>query len=338
MNANWQEFLGTRGARIEQGRVADFGDIGAELVAARDATIVSPLTHLATIGFTGDDAKDFLHNQLTSDVTHLDLDAAQHSAWCTPKGRMAASFLLYRERSEYRALLSADLLQAIRKRLQVFVLRSKVVISDLSDTCQLIGLAGPQAAATLHGAGLPTPGEALKTSAFADGTVIKLDGTRWIVAVGSDAAKSVWEKLAANARPASTAAWQWLEIHAGIPLITAATKEEFVPQMANFDAIGGVSFHKGCYPGQEIVARAQYLGKVKRHLYRVRATGAMAAGTAILTPEDALHPCGMIANASPAPGGGFVGLAVIQENFIAAGNLELGVPGGQRLIIDAVVG
>ena len=337
MNAHWQEFLGACGGRIDHGRISDFGDIGAELLAARDATIVSPLAHLATIGFAGDDAKAFLHNQLTSDVAHLSVDAAQHSAWCTPKGRMAASFLLYRERSEYRALLSADLLEAIRKRLQIFVLRSKVVISDLSDRCQLIGLAGPQAAATLQSAGLPTPDETLKTSAFAGGTVIKVDGLRWIVAVGSDAAKALWQKLAANARPVGTAAWQWLDIQAGMPLITEATKEEFVPQMANFDAIGGVSFHKGCYPGQEIVARAQYLGKVKRHLYRVRTTGAMAAGAAILTPEDALHPCGMVANASPAPGGGFVGLAVIQENFIATGNLELGAPGGPRVMIDGVV-
>ncbi len=338
MNANWQEFLGTCGARIDQGRVADFGDIGAELVATRDATIVSALTHLASLEFAGEDARTFLHNQLTSDVAHLELDAAQHSAWCTPKGRMAASFLLYRERTDYRALLSADLLEPIRKRLQIFVLRSKVVISDRSDACQLIGVAGPQAAAILQRAGLPSLDGAMKTAAFADGTLIKLDSTRWIVAIGSDAAPALWQKLAANARPAGTAAWQWLAIQAGIPLITEATKEEFVPQMANFDAIGGVSFHKGCYPGQEIVARAQYLGKVKRHLYRVRTTEPMAAGTAIVAPEDALHPCGMVANAAPAPGGGFVGLAVIQENFIAAGNLELGAPGGERVMIDAIVG
>ena len=338
MNANWQEFLGTYGAQIDQGRIADFGDIAAELVAARDATIISPLVHLGAIGFVGDDAKTFLHTQLTSDVRHLEADSAQHSAWCTPKGRMVASFLLYRDQSDFRALLSADLLEAIRKRLQIFVLRAKVRISDLSDTYQLIGLAGPQAEAALQSAGLPAPGEALKTSAFADGTVVRLDSTRSIIVVRSDAARALWKKLVANARPAGTPVWQWLDIQAGIPLITEATKEEFVPQMANFDAIGGVSFHKGCYPGQEIVARAQYLGKVKRHLYPVRADEAMTAGTAILAPQDALHPCGMVVNAAPAPGGGFVGLAVIQENFIAAGNLELGVPGGQRVTIDAVVG
>jgi hypothetical protein len=188
----------------------------------------------------------------------------------------------------------------------------------------------------LQSAGLPAPGEALKTSAFAAGTVLSLGGGRWIIAVSGDAAEALWQTLAAKARPVGTAAWQWLDIQAGIPLITAATKEEFVPQMANFDAIGGVSFHKGCYPGQEIVARAQYLGKIKRHLYPVRTPGAMAAGMPILAPEDALHPCGMVVNAAPEPGGGFVGLAVIQENFVAAGNLELGVPGGQRVTIAAL--
>ena len=338
MNANWQEFLGTCGARIDQGTVADFGDSAAELVAARDATIVAPLVHLGLIGLAGDDARTFLHTQLTSDVKHLESNSAQHSAWCTPKGRMVASFLIYRERSDYRALLSADLLETIRKRLQIFVLRSKVIISDLSDTCQVLGLAGPQAEAVLHGAGLPAPGDALKTAAYPDGFVIRLDSKRYIIVVGNDAASVLWTKLAAHARPAGTPVWQWLDIQAGLPLISDATKEQFVPQMANFDAIGGVSFHKGCYPGQEIVARAQYLGKVKRHLYPIRTTGAMAAGTAILTPQDALHPCGMVVNAAPAPGGGFVGLAVIQENFIAAGNLELGAPGGQRVMLAAVVG
>jgi len=131
--------------------------------------------------------------------------------------------------------------------------------------------------------------------------------------------------------------WTGLEIDAGIPSISAATKEEFVPQMANFDKIGGVSFHKGCYPGQEIVARAQYLGKVKRHLYRVGSLDALAAGAAIYAPDSPEHPCGMIVNAAPVAGGGFRALAVIQEDFVAADNLEAGAPGGQRLTIAASV-
>ena len=124
---------------------------------------------------------------------------------------------------------------------------------------------------------------------------------------------------------------QWLDIQAGIPLITAQTKEEFVPQMADFERLGAVSFHKGCYPGQEIIARTQYLGKVKRHLYRAHSASPMAAGNAIFSPANPDHPCGMVANAAPAPTGGYDALVVVQENFVAAGDLELASPGGPRI-------
>lgn len=336
MNSNWQDFLGARGAHFDQTMVSDFGDSAAELAAARDGTIVSPLAHLGLIECLGEDAKSFLHNQLTSDINHLELACAQHSAWCTAKGRMLASFLLYRTDSGYRALLSADLLATIQKRLQMFVLRSKVKIADLSGTHESIGLAGPHAAAALTQAGLPAPGRRLEALAFADGMVIRLDDTRYIVSVASTAAAPLWTALAASARPAGTPVWQWLDVQAGIPLITEATKEAFIPQMTNFDKIGGVSFHKGCYPGQEIVARTQYLGKVKRHLYRIHAADAIAAGASIYAPENPEHPCGMVATAAPAPGGGYDALAVVQENFVAANDLELGVPGGPRIAIAAI--
>ncbi|MFZ2854432.1 MAG: folate-binding protein YgfZ [Rhodocyclaceae bacterium] len=331
MNSNWQEFLGASGARFANGLVADFGDSVSELAAARDATVVAPLTHLQLIECAGDEAKSFLHNQVTSDINHLDADAAQHSAWCSAKGRMLASFLLFRDGQDFRIQLSADLAAAIQKRLQMFVLRAKVKIADLSTRYELIGLSGAQAEAALQKAGLPVPQQALGTAAFAGGKVIRLDATRFELAVDCAAAAEVWRKLAATVRPVGTPAWQWLDIQAGVPLISEATKEEFVPQMANFDQLGGVSFHKGCYPGQEIVARTQYLGKVKRHLYRVSASVPMAAGNPVYSPENPEHPCGMIANAAPAFDGAYEALAVIQENFVAAGDLELGTPGGPRI-------
>ena len=332
MNSNWQEFLGACGARIDQALVSDFGDSQAELAAARTATVISPLTHLSLIEFSGEDAKSFLHNQLTSDVNHLEPASAQHSAWCTAKGRMLASFLLYRGGSAYRALLAANLQAATQKRLKMFVLRSKVVINDLSEGSEMIGLSGPNAAATLTAAGLQAPARPLEVTAFADGEVIRIDETRYLVIVASAAAKTLWPQLAASARPVGTPAWQWLDIQAGIPLISEATKEAFVPQMTNFDKIGGVSFHKGCYPGQEIVARTQYLGKVKRHLYRIHADGVVAAGTPLFSAQspDPEHPCGMVANAAPSPDGGYDALTVIQETFATA-DLELGAPGGQRI-------
>ena len=335
MNSSWQEFLGAEGARIENDLVADFGKLAEELLAAQDATVVSPLAHLGMIECTGDDARPFLHNQLTSDINHLAADAAQHSSWCTAKGRMLASFIFYRNGADYRALLSTDLLAATQKRLHIYVLRSKVKLADLSASHEFIGLAGPQAEAALTKACLPNPEKPMSTQAFANGTVIRVDATRLIIVARSEAAQELWKALASSARPVGTPVWHWLDIRAGIPLITEATKEAFVPQMANFDKIDGVSFNKGCYPGQEVVARAHYLGKIKRHLYRFHAAVAMQAGDSLYSAENAEAACGTIANAAPSPKGGYDALGVVQESFVEAGELRLGTPDGPVLSVEA---
>jgi folate-binding protein YgfZ len=330
MNSSWQECLGASGARIDQeqlsAQVKDFGDPAAELLAAREATVVCPLTQLGLLECTGEEASTYLHNQLSSDVNHLAPDSAQHAAWCSAKGRMLASFLLYRTTSGFRALLSADLLAATQKRLQMFVLRAKVKLSDLSADTVRLGLSGPQAERILHDAGLSVPENPLETRSSAGAVAIRLAPQRFIIVADSAQAIALWPQLTSAARPVGTAVWDWLEVQAGIVRICAATTEEFVPQMANFDKIGGVSFHKGCYPGQEIVARAQYLGKIKRHLYRFQATTAISPGMPIYAQDNAEHPCGLVANAGPSPAGGFEALAVIQEEFVAGG-VELGRPG-----------
>ena len=335
MNPIWQELLGAGGARFSNGVLADFGDPTAELAAARTATIVAPLTHLGVIEVTGPDAAAFLHNQLTSDVKHLAGDAAQHSAWCSAKGRMLASFLIFRMGPAYQLQLSADLLPTIDKRLRMFVLRSKVQISDVSAACALIGLAGPEVNAVLEGAGLPVPATPRQTAAFSAGTVIHLDASRCQIAVQREAAADLWQELQARARAVGTCAWQWLDIRAGIPLISERTREEFVPQMASFEKLDAVSFRKGCYPGQEVVARTQYLGKVKRHLYRAHAATPMAAGDPIYSPTNPQQPCGMVANAAAAPDGGYDALVIVQETFFGAADLELVSPGGARVELQA---
>ncbi len=324
MNSDWQEFLGANGARIDGCTISDFGDAQAELAAARDGTVIAPLTHLGLIECSGDDARTFLQNQLTSDVNHLAAHAAQYSAWCSPKGRMLASFVLCRGNLGYLALLSADLQEFVQKRLQMYVLRSKVEITNRTEDCELIGLSGAQAEAALQHAGLPVPSAPMQTEGFAHGTVIRLDALRYIAIVVREMAASVWKNLSLKALPAGTPAWLWLDIREGIPRIAEATKEAFVPQMANIDKIGGVSFHKGCYPGQEIVARTQYLGKVKRHLYRFHSSEPAAAGMPIHTRENPEQPCGVVANAAPAPGGGYDGLAVILEETAAGAALRVG--------------
>ena len=335
MNTIWQDFLKTRGARFDKGVVADFGHPADELAATRAGTVLVPLDHLALFECTGEDATSFLHNQLTSDVNHLDAGTAQHSSWCTHKGRMQASFILYRQGADYRALLSADLLDSTLKQLQRYVLRAKARLRDLSNEQIAIGVSGPQAGESLRAAGLTVPEAPMTTLDAGTGTTIRLDAQRFIVIADAAAATALYDRLAGVARPAGVPVWHWLDIEAGIVLVTADTKEEFVPQMVNFDKIGGVSFHKGCYPGQEVVARAQYLGKIKRHLYQIRTNGPMVAGGSLFLAGKSEQPCGLIANTAPAPDGLFAALAVIKEEA-TADEMHLKIPGVDVTSVKAV--
>lgn len=347
MNPAWQDFLGAHGARITDAAIADFGDPAAELAAAASATVIAPLSHLGLIECSGDDARSFLHNQLTSDVNHLGNGQAQYAAWCSAKGRMLASFVLLHRNGGFLGVLSGDLQEAIQKRLQIYVLRSKVKLSNPTPDHAIIGLAGAQADAALQAAALPivppsdgvsgakTP-SALSAVEFPDGVLVRLDGRRYLIIVPVAAAPALWQRLAAHAKPVGVPAWTWLDVDAGIPWITAATKEAFVPQMANFDAIGGVNFQKGCYPGQEVVARARYLGQVKRHLYRVHAEAPIAAGQPLFHAGAPEQACGQIAVAAPAPGGGHDALAVIHDDPANGGDLCVRPVDGSSIGLSAV--
>lgn len=323
MNLNWQNFLIAAGAHFAEQRLLDFGDAAGERLAGRHGTVVAPLTHLGVIEVAGNDAAIFLHNQFTSNINHWPVDQAQYSAWCSAKGRMLATFLLFRLTSGLQLQLAADLLPTIVRRLQMYILRSQVSVNDRSGERCLLGVSGAQARNALATAGLPQPDAPLSTAAFADGMVINLGADRFEVAISAAATPPIWEKLAEVARPVGTPVWEWLDIHAGIPLISARTQEQFVPQMAHFERIGGVSFHKGCYPGQEVVARTQYLGKVKRHLYVLQLVSTAEAGDAVFSSANPDRACGMIVNAAPAPDGGFAALAVLQEGLLA-GQLHQG--------------
>ena len=324
MNTQWHDFLASVGAQFvaDTHDIADFGNAAGELQAAATGTVLVPLTHLGTIDSRGEEAKSFLHNQLTSDINHLADGQAQHSAWCTAKGRMLASFLIWRRDGAYRLALAAELEEAILKRLQMYVLRAKAKNTDASADFALLGLAGPQAEAALAGAGLAVPGEPLTTALTDDFNVVRLAAQRFIIEAPAAQAADLWRRLAGSATQAGTPVWRWLDIQAGLPVVCGATKEEFVPQMADFEKIGGVSFHKGCYPGQEIVARTQYLGKVKRHLYRLSSPQATVAGADLFSPGNPDQACGKVVSVAPAPAGGFVGLAVVQSNFAEDVRLE----------------
>lgn len=336
MNPDWRSFLVSSGARFagESSDLADFGDAPAELQAAAQQTVVAPLGHLGLIEAVGEDACAFLHSQFTNDVNHLGESQAQLAGWCNAKGRMQASFVVWRRGESYLLSLAADLQEAVQKRLQMFVLRSKVKLASRTGDIALIGVSGPQGEAVLAAAGLPSPAEPMTSANEGDASVVRLDASRWLVALPVAAATAAWPKLLGAARPVGTPAWRWLDIHHAFPLVTLATKEEFVPQMADFEKMGGVSFHKGCYPGQEVVARTQYLGKVKRHLYRLSSETPLAAGDVLHSPDNPDQSCGMVMTAAPSPVGGWTGLAVVQSNFAA--NVRLGALDGPEVQAAAV--
>lgn len=336
MNPHWRSFLESAEGLFDgdSTELLNFGDASGELQAARQQTVIVPLTHLALIEATGEDAKAFLHSQFTSDINHLGENQIQHTGWCTAKGRMQASFLAWRQNDRYLLALSADLLEASQKRLQMFVLRAKVKLTALTDSTVMLGLAGPQAEEALASAGLPCPPTPMTADHQGEVTVMRLDGSRFMVVAPESAMAELWQKLTTKARPAGTAAWRWLDIQAAYPLVTLATKEEFVPQMADFEKIGGVSFHKGCYPGQEVVARTQYLGKVKRHLFRLSSQQALKAGDVLHSPDNPDQSCGMVMTAAPSPAGGYEALAVVQSNFST--NVRLGSLDGPQVEAAAV--
>lgn len=310
----------------------NFGDPAEELKAAKSGTVVCPLAELGVIRLSGEDAQPFLHNLLTNDVSHIHNDTLRFAGFCTAKGRLLASLHIWRQDDELRLMLSADILAAILKKLSMFVLRSKAKLADASADLALIGLAGPDAAGLLPALGAPVP-VAMQAADFPQGKVLRLDDKRFVLAVAVESAAGVWAKLAGQAMPVGSAAWRWLEIAAGQPRVTAATQEHYVPQMLNMElpAVGGVIFTKGCYPGQEIVARTQYLGKIKRRMYRARLEESLPAGTDVFTPEAGDQHCGSLVLVAPSPESGFECLVVVQSSGAEAGEIHAGSPGGPRL-------
>lgn len=334
MNQEWNAFLARQGLHEQ---ATHFGHPAAELLAAQSETILAPLQDLGLIRASGPEAADFLHRLVTSDIENLAANAVVRSGLCTPKGRLLASLLIWRDGEDLLIAVAADIHAAILKKLSMYVLRSKLKLSDASQEKTLLGLSGPQAEAALKAAGVNTPSslDKMHSTTCTAGQALRIGEQRYLLAVSATEAPNLWPALTAHARPAGLDAWHWLEIMAGMPQITAATQEAFVPQMVNFELIGGINFKKGCYPGQEIVARTQYLGKVKRRMYRARIeTGSPVAAAELFSPETADQACGQIVNVAPAPQGGYEVLAVIQSGCADNGKIHLQTVDGPLLILQ----
>jgi folate-binding protein YgfZ len=328
----WTDFLTQQGARLDHDTVADFGDAAGELSAAASQTVLADLSHYGLIGFSGEEAQTFLHAQITNDLRGLNEKAAVFAAYLSPKGRMLANFLVMKRGGDILLMLPAALVEAIQKRLSMFILRAKVKVRNASGEWVRLGLAGPHAASLAADALGTTLPEGVMGMAHTDKAfVLRLGHDRFDLCVAPDAAQDVWRRLAAGAKPVGAPVWDWLLIRAGIPTVLPATQDHFVPQMANMEILGGVSFSKGCYPGQEIVARSQYLGKVKRRLFLAHVDAPAAPGDELYAPDPADQSCGLVANAAPAPGGGWDVLVVALAPSVEAGEVHLKTRDGPRL-------
>jgi tRNA-modifying protein YgfZ len=329
MNSSWHDFLRAQGAAIERAvneraRVAHFGRPEEELHAAKNANVLCDLSHWGVIRFSGSDAQNFLQGQFTNDVRKLNPSTSQYGAYCTPKGRMLASFLLCRSADSYLMQLPSALREPIQKRLAGYVLRSKVAICDASEESVRLGLAGAGAPGLVHRVFGSVPQAANDLIEHDLGLVARLAADRFEILAAPQAAPALWQALSEVATPAGAACWDWLVIHAGVPVITPATQEQFIPQAVNFDLIGGLNFQKGCYPGQEIIARTHYLGKLKRRMFLAHIASGTAPqpGDEVYAADTSDQAVGTIVNSAPAPDGGYDVLAAVLIESVQAGQVR----------------
>lgn len=287
---------------------------------------IAPLSHLGVIRAEGEDSAKFLHGQLTQDFSLLGLSEARLAAFCSAKGRMQASFIGFkRSPTEILLLCSRDILPATLKRLSMFVLRAKAKLTDASDDYAVYGLAGDAIESIAGGVK-----SAWAKADMGDATVVHLypaDGVP----------RALWLAPVAQAAPTGAALsepdWAWGDVRSGIAMITTPIVETFVPQMLNYESVGGVNFKKGCYPGQEVVARSQFRGTLKRRAYLAHGDAPMKAGDEVFQAADESQPCGTVAQAAPSPLGGFDAIVSLQVAAMEAGGLHLGTANGPALSV-----
>ncbi len=275
------------------------------------------LTHWGVIRARGDDAVSFLQGQLTQDVAKLDASSAALAGYCSPKGRLLASFVICKPAADEVLLLChLSLLAATLKRLQMFVMRAKCKLTDATAELPLFGAVGDAAVALLGD--LPVWGRSENCLRWPDS-----EGNARVVLMAPHPALS----------PAlSLDDWQWLEVRSAIATIEAATVDQFVPQMLNYEQLGGVNFQKGCYPGQEIVARSQFRGTIKRRAYLFETDGPITVGQEVFHNSDAAQPAGLVVNAARNPSGlGFSALVEVKLATLDNGSLHVGGTDGAVL-------
>lgn len=269
MKEAWKAFLIDHGAEFEDAELVSFGNANRERRIAPQGAVLSNLADRGLLEVTGEDAVSFLQNQLTNDITKIDETVHQLTAWCNPKGRVIVNFRAFMRDGKIFLILSKDLVETVITKLSRYIMMSKVTITDATDTLVHFGYAGEHAERDLRQILDKVPTGERETLNTGNLTILRLPGNtpRFEVYGDIKEASDLWSKCNVRAAPVSSQAWDFMNIRAGRPVVTLASSEAWIPQMLNFTYIDGVDFKKGCYPGQEVVARLNYLGKTKRRMY-----------------------------------------------------------------------
>ncbi|MGD8886756.1 MAG: folate-binding protein [Gammaproteobacteria bacterium] len=337
INNDWLAFLKQQNAQLDDDqRVEHFGDPDAERRAATAGDVLCELTPLGFIKVSGEEAQSFLQNQLSNDISQVTTEHSQLNAYCNPKGRALALFRVIQFNDAYYLQLPVEVIEPVLKRLQMFVLRSKVTLEDATDQLLACGLAGPGAEQMLTGIVPTVPNHVDQSSAGDNIGITRIRGQqpRFLIYGDYQQLTSLWNQLKQQATVCSHHVWSYLDIHAGVPQIYAANVEAFVPQMMNLHSIDGVSFQKGCYPGQEVVARMYFLGKLKRRMYlaHVDSDRRPQPGNSLFNKDSkADQAIGRIVTAQPAENGGYDLLAVLQISNAQNGTVHLNSPEGEAV-------
>lgn len=348
MTSQWRDLLPQAAAASSTELSLDADALAAQFDALRNGSFVSLASDTGLIAVNGADAAAFLHGQLTNDVERLAPAQARLAGYCSAKGRLLATFLMWRDASADATIYlacGADVQAGVQKRLSMFVLRAKAKLTDGTATHVLLQVGGPAAEAVLAGtfASLPDSALAAAHGTLGDaptslvrlpdaGTARALPRFLWSVPVAQ--AGAAWASLTQAAGVVTVAPdiAAWLDVHSGVARVTSATQEQFVPQMINWEVVGGVNFRKGCYPGQEVVARSQYRGTIKRRLHLAHIDGAPPQpGQALVETSDPDQPCGMIVQAAVAPSGGYDALVELKLAAREANDVRLGAADGPAL-------
>ncbi|QVL45800.1 MAG: folate-binding protein YgfZ [Methylophilaceae bacterium] len=328
---NWQSNLIAQGAVFENGMVQHFGDAAQSIQATATTNTLCDLSHLGLLALTGDDATTFLQGQVTNDVKALDGNNAHFTGYCSPKGRLLALFFAFSHSNTLYLQFNQSLLIPIMKRLKMYVLRAKVDIQDASNSLIRFGINGPEAAKLLTQVLSTAPAENYTMAPIiiaqqSVGTMIRLPSIethqRFEILIEADHAQDVWDKLKENCQLIGKPCWDWLDIQTGLPDIVEQTQEQFVPQMLNIDCLNGINFKKGCYTGQEIVARTHYLGKIKRRTYLATIASSQTphAGEKVVDGDG--NEVGQFVKVAPNLAGGFDALIEIRIEAKTTGHIH----------------